>query len=120
MITLVKKSLFALLVVTGVTVVTPASTWAEEAVKSAVKAAVPNVAPIPKAADSKAAALLDINHADAAAIAKGLNGVGLKKAQAIIEYREKFGPFKTVEELAEVKGIGAATIAKNKDRIVLK
>jgi len=62
---------------------------------------------------------INVNKAGAKEIAKALKGVGMKKAQAIVEYREKHGNFKAVEELASVKGIGVATIAKNHDRILL-
>jgi competence protein ComEA len=60
---------------------------------------------------------VNINTADAATMAKELNGVGLKRAQAIVEYRQKNGPFKSVDELALVKGIGAAAVAKNRELI---
>lgn len=63
---------------------------------------------------------VNLNKANAKEIAKALKGVGLKKAQAIIDYREAHGDFKAVEELASVKGIGVATIAKNHNRILLK
>ncbi|WP_352258728.1 ComEA family DNA-binding protein [Psychrobacter sp. TB55-MNA-CIBAN-0194] len=46
-----------------------------------------------------------------------LNGIGSSKAQAIILYREMFGNFKTVDELAKVKGIGAKTVEKNRRRL---
>jgi len=60
------------------------------------------------------AAQVNINTADAATLARELNGIGLKRAQTIVEYRQKHGPFKSADELALVKGIGAATIAKNR------
>jgi len=63
---------------------------------------------------------ININTADAAVIAKNLNGVGLKKAQAIVAYRETFGEFKSAGELEEVKGIGAKTVAKNQAVIVFE
>tara|TARA_B110000444_G_C18808698_1_gene581391 strand:+ start:594 stop:902 length:309 start_codon:yes stop_codon:yes gene_type:complete len=63
--------------------------------------------------------MLDINSADAAAIAAALDGVGLTKAQEIVAYREMFGSFHSVEELAEVKGIGAVTVEKNRQRIIV-
>ena len=50
---------------------------------------------------------------------QALNGVGEKKAQAIIEYRQKNGGFKTVDELVNVKGIGPKLLEKNKARLVL-
>lgn len=63
---------------------------------------------------------VNINTADAATLAEALNGVGLKKAQAIVAYRKQFGAFKSVDELTEVKGIGEALIQSNRDRVVLK
>ena len=48
-----------------------------------------------------------------------LNGVGEKKAQAIVEYRQQNGKFKTVAELQNVKGIGPKLLEKNKDRLSL-
>lgn len=48
-----------------------------------------------------------------------LNGIGEKKAQAIIEYRQKSGGFKRIEDIQEVKGIGPALFEKNKMRLGL-
>lgn len=64
--------------------------------------------------------IININTADVAALANGLNGVGEKKAQAIVSYRETYGDFKVVDELAEVKGIGATMVDLNRSRIVLQ
>lgn len=66
-----------------------------------------------------AVAAVNINKADAASLAAALNGVGLSRAEDIIRYREAHGPFTTVEQLAEVKGIGPATVAKNRAVITL-
>lgn len=66
-----------------------------------------------------AAGSVNINKAEATVIATTLKGVGLKKAQAIITYRKKHGPFKTVEDLAKVKGIGLKTVEKNRAYILL-
>jgi len=49
-----------------------------------------------------------------------LKGVGESKAKAIITWREENGPFESVEQLLEVKGIGEATLALNRHRITLK
>ncbi len=62
---------------------------------------------------------VNVNTADASAIAEELNGVGAKKAQAIVDYREANGRFKTIESLTEVKGIGLKTVEKNRDVIEL-
>lgn len=64
-----------------------------------------------------AAGKLDINRASAAELAATLNGVGLAKAEAIIAYRNEHGPFKSIEQLAEVKGIGLKTVEKNRELI---
>ena len=63
--------------------------------------------------------MLDINSADAAAIAAALDGVGLTKAREIVAYREMFGSFHSLEEMADVKGIGVATVEKNRQRIIV-
>jgi len=60
---------------------------------------------------------VDINHADAATIAKELNGVGASKAKAIVEYREKNGSFKSADDLSKVKGIGPKMIERNRANI---
>lgn len=49
-----------------------------------------------------------------------LKGIGEKKAQAILEYREKQGKFSSVDQLADVTGIGPATLEANRDMIVVK
>ncbi|SFU69453.1 ComEA family DNA-binding protein [Xenorhabdus koppenhoeferi] len=60
---------------------------------------------------------LNINIANAEELAKELNGIGVKKAQAIIEYREKYGPFTAIEQLQEVQGIGPIFIEKNRSKL---
>ena len=60
---------------------------------------------------------VDINSADAAQLDKVLIGVGAAKAEAIIEYRKANGPFKSADELANVKGIGLKTVERNRDLI---
>lgn len=57
---------------------------------------------------------VDINTADADTLASAIDGVGERKAQAIVEYREANGPFASVDELASVKGIGMQTIENNR------
>ncbi|MDO4449557.1 MAG: ComEA family DNA-binding protein [Moraxella sp.] len=48
-----------------------------------------------------------------------LKGVGAKTAQAIVEYREMFGRFESVDDLTRVKGIGEATLEKNRHRLTV-
>jgi len=63
---------------------------------------------------------VNINKADAVTLAAALNGVGQARAEEIIRYREAYGPFKSVEELVDVKGIGPATLEKNRAVITLE
>ena len=62
---------------------------------------------------------VNINTADAEAISRSLQGVGLSKARAIVEYRQKHGPFKSAEDLSLVKGIGDKTVELNRDNILV-
>lgn len=62
---------------------------------------------------------VNINTAPAEELATLLKGIGLKKAQAIVEYREANGAFQSKQELTQVKGIGPSIVAKNDDRILL-
>ena len=60
---------------------------------------------------------VDINSADAATLARELDGVGLSRAQAIIEYREKNGSFRSAEDLMNVQGIGPKVFEANRENI---
>ena len=62
---------------------------------------------------------VDLNKADAETLANSLHRVGLKKAEAIVAWRKANGKFTSVEQLIEVKGIGEAIVAANRDRIIL-
>jgi len=62
---------------------------------------------------------VNVNTADATALAKALNGIGPAKAKAIVSYREKNGPFKSVDQLAMVEGITQKLIDKNRADIKL-
>lgn len=66
------------------------------------------------------AAPVNINTASADQISQALSGVGPAKARAIVEYRDRQGAFTSVDQLAEVKGIGSATVDKNRDRILIE
>ena len=55
---------------------------------------------------------VNINTADAETISAELKGIGLSKAEAIVAYRTKHGPFRSVDDLSLVKGIGEKTVNK--------
>jgi len=61
---------------------------------------------------------IDVNQATLEELVENLNGVGAHEAQAIIDYREQYGDFDSMEELLQVKGIGLSTLENNKDRLV--
>lgn len=60
---------------------------------------------------------IDINKADVEVLTQ-LRNVGVKKAQAIVAYREQKGGFKAVDELTEVKGIGQETLEVNRSNLI--
>ena len=64
-------------------------------------------------------AAVNINTADAKTFDKEMKGVSPKTAQAIVDYRVKNGPFKSVDDLEKVKGVGKATIEKNRKNLTL-
>ncbi|WP_432209672.1 ComEA family DNA-binding protein [Acinetobacter variabilis] len=72
----------------------------------------------PALSASSAADKISLNQAGIEQLQQ-LNGIGQKKAEAIIEYRQKNGKFKTIEDIQQVKGIGPALFAKNKDKLAL-
>lgn len=62
---------------------------------------------------------ININSADVDTIMENLTNIGPVKATAIVEYREQNGPFKRVEDLLAVKGIGEKTLEANRDNIMI-
>ncbi len=74
----------------------------------------------PAMAETARAATINVNTASARELAVALEGVGEKRAQAIVDYRQKHGDFMAVEELLQVKGIGEKVLEKNRHKIVLK
>ncbi|MFQ3322287.1 MAG: competence protein ComEA [Pseudomonadales bacterium] len=65
------------------------------------------------------AAGININTANAELLADVLNGVGSAKAEAIVAYRDTNGNFSSIEDLALVKGIGVATVERNRSMITV-
>ena len=76
--------------------------------------------PAPRAAGAKpaAGAVVNINTASASDL-EGLPGIGAKTAARIVEYRQKNGPFKKVEELMNVRGVGEKNFLKLKPQITV-
>ncbi|AUJ82695.1 helix-hairpin-helix domain-containing protein [Enterobacter cancerogenus] len=62
---------------------------------------------------------VSINSASAEDLARAMNGVGLKKAQAIVSYREEYGPFKTLDDLKQVPGMGSSLVERNLSHLTL-
>lgn len=60
---------------------------------------------------------LDINSADASAIASTITGIGPARAAAIVAFRKENGPFGSVDDLVLVKGIGQATVDRNREKL---
>ncbi len=71
-------------------------------------------------AQASQAATVNINTADAQTLSRALKGVGPSRAEEIVRYRETYGPFKTLDELADVKGIGQSTLERNRALITLE
>jgi len=62
---------------------------------------------------------VNLNSADAATLARELDGIGPAKAQAIVEFRQQNGPFKSAEDLLKVDGIGERVLEQNRGNIRL-
>jgi len=63
--------------------------------------------------------VVNINTADSERLVDDLVGIGPQKALAIVQYRQQHGPFKQIEDLALVSGIGAKTVEQNRDRMTV-
>lgn len=105
------RSLMVSVVVAGAMFSMPGFSEQAKQQNTLQKPAVEQVAAVPNTGS------VNINSADAATLADRLNGIGLKKAQAIVSFREQHGPFKSVDELVNVTGIGEATLEKNRSLI---
>lgn len=77
----------------------------------------PQVVQTPQTSDQQA---VNINTADASSIISAhLRGIGEKRAAAIVAYRTQHGPFKSVDDLKNIKGISQKVIDDNRSRIVI-
>lgn len=66
------------------------------------------------------AGAVNINQADAETLAAELEGIGLSRARAIVQYRKDNGPFVTADELTLVKGVGERTVELNRANILVE
>jgi competence protein ComEA len=82
--------------------------------------ALPAASQVNEVAAATQAETVNINVADAETLSRQLVGVGQSRAEAIVRYRDEFGPFFTVEDLLQVKGIGKSTLERNRQRISLE
>lgn len=90
------------------------------ATSAAVATAAPSAAIATTNSDYKnAPEVVNINQASAEDLARKLKGIGSKRAQAIVLYREAHGPFIALEQLADVPGISSGMLDKNRHRIIL-
>ena len=62
---------------------------------------------------------VNINTADKETLMAAIKGVGEKRAEAIIAYRNQHGPFRSVDELSHVSGIGQAIVDANRDSLTV-
>jgi len=73
---------------------------------------------IPQEGEKQSPQKIDLNRAEAWLL-EALPGIGETRAQAIVDYRNENGPFKRIEDLLQVKGIGQGTLDKIKDYITV-
>lgn len=66
---------------------------------------------------SKSTARIDLNTVDVTKLTGSFKGIGQKRAEAIIAYRDSHKGFKSIEELAEVKGLGQKFMEKNREKL---
>ncbi|MDR3501576.1 MAG: helix-hairpin-helix domain-containing protein [Legionella sp.] len=71
----------------------------------------------PEKQASLASKKIDLNKADVSSLIGSFKGIGKKRAEAIIAYRTSHQGFKSIEELAEVKGIGQRFVTANKEKL---
>ncbi|CAM2796970.1 competence protein ComEA [Legionella steigerwaltii] len=60
---------------------------------------------------------IDLNTADSSMLTGSVKGIGKKRAEAIIAYRKSHHGFKSLEELADVKGLGQRFVTANRDKL---
>jgi len=109
---------FSLIASAMTLVALPVSAYAQDTPEQVASIA---AAALPESGDAvkTSQASININSANAMLLSEKLKGIGMKKAEAIIRYREVNGSFTSVSDLLKVKGIGKSILKRNKDRIVI-
>jgi len=74
-------------------------------------------APIPEKKSIEVASKIDLNKADLGTLTGSFKGIGKKRAEAIIAYRESHSGFKSIEELADIKGFGQRFVDTNRVKL---
>lgn len=72
----------------------------------------------PAISQQKVIEKINLNKADAKALTNAMKGIGVKRAQAIISYRDAHGAFKSIDDLAAVKGVGKGFVKRNHERLL--
>ncbi len=62
---------------------------------------------------------ININTADKETLMTSIKGVGEKRAEAIIDYRQQNGPFQSVDDLAKISGIGQTIVDDNRENLTV-
>jgi len=68
---------------------------------------------------SKEEVKINVNESDAKTILKKIKGIGKAKATAIVNYREQFGTFKSIDELINVRGISKQLLEQIRERAII-
>ncbi|MCH9637153.1 hypothetical protein A1D18_06370 [Candidatus Rickettsiella isopodorum] len=72
-----------------------------------------------KTLSNSVSALVNINTADEETLAAELKGIGLKRAKAILAYRNEHGPFQSIDDLIKIKGISKRIVDQNREKITV-
>ncbi|MEN9450744.1 MAG: hypothetical protein RJA83_1362 [Pseudomonadota bacterium] len=72
-----------------------------------------------KTISNPVSALVNINTADGETLAAELKGIGIKRAKAILAYRNEHGPFKSIDDLIKIKGISKRIVDQNREKITV-
>jgi competence protein ComEA len=109
-----RRIVFAIVILVAALVATPSIVFAKQAAKAAPAARAGSAAKV----RATAANPVNLNSASVAQL-QTLPGIGASTAQRIVDYRQKNGSFKKIEELMNVKGIGEKSFLKLKPLITV-